>query len=1108
MEGPGTVQTRIFEFGSDGRPRRSVSNSREHTTNDEGDHMTEIGLSGILHLQTGVLSNGSGCRWKEPWLPQWFSLKLGNRKGCEDHVCNGGTSKKSIPKSKKRPMWSSHTMRYANECTGKESGEASGGNSRWVGGGPRGSSFLHMRPMKYKSAANEQLYKEYLAKIMGKRVLTVGSFLLAVVVLLSLSGAVAYSRGIMPCLHSLAMDTLEIFVQLLYTFSPLLPYLNRNVEWAVLLCTTVILTLRLLSTLFLLLHYYCHSSPGVDTMVKYIFAKAILGHTVYTVFMDFIFLIREQKSRIVHWQSVAFLSVMVVVICSLGGVYVLSYLDYVIVGALYVVGIALQITFMVASCMTEKQSRIIFYNSVITNMQLQELKVAIEEGQPQADVSSGVEKLIGRLRAAGNTLDELLSNSTELSEETVLHFQYVARLQRECIQMVTSGNNMYDINYANTIIEPTVMLYLSIPHAHLDCGEHPLEERWSGVVDSCEPSHTMNLSSYRSKTFPEDCNRSAIWQGEEFSWDDGGARRCGINFGGRVSNYNHGQSPSHYSKRDVGHTAASIQRVLVGRSRGYCRRGRGYSTRTLSGSGLVTDVNWEFIGDQGCVDVPARHVPMRSRKAVTFLPVRRLTPGRSGGLRCDTTGQVNTCSSSRHIRSSSRGVRRESLSRPNDRDDERWTAEWKSLLTWHTDTIVPAIGQVGYLWELDMFDLNEQVQGNTLAVVAFQLLRPHLNGGFLHNSEAVLAKFILLIQRLYKSENPYHNQLHAAQTVHCAIWLARTVGLCSFPNSSCSSTDLDSHVVRPTYLSASCNSGQAEPPTTPHTPNLSSDFQLRRTSSRYARRHGTPVLPKQMSTVTELAQTRMLHASKPNWPTSAEGHTEVVLAVAAMAHNVGHPGRTNSFLVQASDSVAMIYNDSSVLENYHAYLLFHTLVRGVDTNIFGSLSGPEYRNVRKRLIELILATDIVQHFTILASFRVRRASPEFDYVKDDDDRWMVARLCLKAADTGHVGLDWPQHKEWTQRLANEFYDQGDEERKRNMNLSPLCDRLKHAEMARCQKGFLRLVVMPLVNELMFIERGDGADTRPTIRDTVFDRVCQNAETWGEVGPQNDTGEIS
>lgn len=44
--------------------------------------------------------------------------------------------------------------------------------------------------------------------------------------------------------------------------------------------------------------------------------------------------------------------------------------------------------------------------------------------------------------------------------------------------------------------------------------------------------------------------------------------------------------------------------------------------------------------------------------------------------------------------------------------------------------------------------------------------------------------------------------------------------------------------------------------------------------------------------------------------------------VAAAVHDVDHPGRSNHFLIETSDDLAVLYNDNSVLENHHLAVAF------------------------------------------------------------------------------------------------------------------------------------------------------------------------------------------
>ncbi|OEH75586.1 3 5 -cyclic nucleotide phosphodiesterase domain-containing protein [Cyclospora cayetanensis] len=219
------------------------------------------------------------------------------------------------------------------------------------------------------------------------------------------------------------------------------------------------------------------------------------------------------------------------------------------------------------------------------------------------------------------------------------------------------------------------------------------------------------------------------------------------------------------------------------------------------------------------------------------------------------------------------------------------------------------------------------------------------------------------------------------------------------------------------------------------------------------------------ATVAHLTEclTRMLNAQR-----TMNSTDKVTLTVAAICHDVGHPGRNNQFFINCYDPLAVIYNDQAVLENFHSCLTFRTLEMK-DCNIFANLEDSEFRFIRQNLIACILATDMKQHFESISRFRVRRNSPEFSYSKKTEDRWLVARMCVKVADIGHSSVPWSQHFQWSCRVVEEFYQQGNEETSRGLPISPLCDPEKHADMAKSQNGFLEFVVKPLLKEIEEIE---------------------------------------
>ncbi|PFH36394.1 3'5'-cyclic nucleotide phosphodiesterase domain-containing protein [Besnoitia besnoiti] len=216
----------------------------------------------------------------------------------------------------------------------------------------------------------------------------------------------------------------------------------------------------------------------------------------------------------------------------------------------------------------------------------------------------------------------------------------------------------------------------------------------------------------------------------------------------------------------------------------------------------------------------------------------------------------------------------------------------------------------------------------------------------------------------------------------------------------------------------------------------------------------------------------------------------VALIVAALCHDIGHQGRNNAYYVGARSPLSIIYNDQAVLENFHACLTFKILGRQ-ECNLFGNLPPEEYQAVRNRMIDLILATDMKMHFETISKFRLRRNSPEFCR-RNEEDVWMMLRMCIKGGDVSHGVLPWESHVSWSYRAASEFYEQGDLELRQGRTITPMFDRKKHADFPKGQEGFLKFIVIPLYEEIAAVDASNELQGR------VLQNAFANTERWRQL----------
>ncbi|KFP83800.1 High affinity cAMP-specific and IBMX-insensitive 3',5'-cyclic phosphodiesterase 8B, partial [Apaloderma vittatum] len=95
---------------------------------------------------------------------------------------------------------------------------------------------------------------------------------------------------------------------------------------------------------------------------------------------------------------------------------------------------------------------------------------------------------------------------------------------------------------------------------------------------------------------------------------------------------------------------------------------------------------------------------------------------------------------------------------------------------------------------------------------------------------------------------------------------------------------------------------------------------------------------------------------------------EVAALIAATIHDVDHPGRTNSFLCNAGSELAVLYNDTAVLESHHTALAFQLTTKDSKCNIFKNIDRNHYRTLRQAIIDMVLATEMTKHFEHVNKF--------------------------------------------------------------------------------------------------------------------------------------------
>ncbi|KAG0748603.1 hypothetical protein G6F57_004231 [Rhizopus arrhizus] len=194
------------------------------------------------------------------------------------------------------------------------------------------------------------------------------------------------------------------------------------------------------------------------------------------------------------------------------------------------------------------------------------------------------------------------------------------------------------------------------------------------------------------------------------------------------------------------------------------------------------------------------------------------------------------------------------------------------------------------------------------------------------------------------------------------------------------------------------------------------------------------------------------------------------LLIAAIGHDTGHPGVNNAFLISTSSPLALLYNDRSVLESFHAMTLFQLLKKhGFDTYL-GGVESSQYKEFRKLVITSILATDMSLHCDYVAKIKEQTKrlmdshSTDWDEARIIEERLLFCSGLMKCADISNVARPFPRAFEWAQILVEEFACQGDLERELGLPVLPMNDRSKIV-LEDSQIGFIKFIALGLFESI-------------------------------------------
>jgi hypothetical protein len=171
------------------------------------------------------------------------------------------------------------------------------------------------------------------------------------------------------------------------------------------------------------------------------------------------------------------------------------------------------------------------------------------------------------------------------------------------------------------------------------------------------------------------------------------------------------------------------------------------------------------------------------------------------------------------------------------------------------------------------------------------------------------------------------------------------------------------------------------------------------------------------------------------------------------------------------------------LENFHVAEAFKIIIFNEDCNIFSELSLEDYKLMRKRIIECVLATDMTLHtkehnflkfkienYEISKGNNVEKIFANLDSIALFNTQQEFLNTLLHMADISNPTKPIEVYSKWVDRIMDEFWAQGDKEKDMKLPISFLCDR-NTTKIPNSQIGFIDGIVLPLAKNVAEILPG-------------------------------------
>jgi hypothetical protein len=197
----------------------------------------------------------------------------------------------------------------------------------------------------------------------------------------------------------------------------------------------------------------------------------------------------------------------------------------------------------------------------------------------------------------------------------------------------------------------------------------------------------------------------------------------------------------------------------------------------------------------------------------------------------------------------------------------------------------------------------------------------------------------------------------------------------------------------------------------------------------------------------------------------------LALLLAALGHDLNHPGHSNGLEKAMSTELALTYNDSSILERHHAGTLVAILH---SSQLLAHLPHPQVAHLRRVIFSSLLCTDMVTHMDLVKDLEAwvpgatataaAAATSTFSTpgYQEGARALTLIKGMLHTADLSGQAYPREVSQNWSHRVVAEFRSQGFMEKALALPISPWMQGLDSAEaVAKAQHDFITKMATPL-----------------------------------------------